>query len=91
MSLNDPLTAIVRVSPGEPLGTVMGRIRTWLDREKIQTTTFSTKVDARGFALTIGFHRAGDADRFCRQFSDAPSDGASSWPHSSAEGFGLSN
>jgi hypothetical protein len=90
MPLNDPLAAVVRVPHGDPLGDAMKRIRIWLDGEKIQTTTFYTMADARGFTLKIGFLSALDADRFRRQFSDHPDKGASSRPPAPAERIGLS-
>ena len=77
MQPSNPLTSIVRVPRGDDLGDAMSRIRTWLDGEKIQTTTFTTTVDARGFMLTIGFVSIGDARRFRRQFSDAPNNALS--------------
>jgi hypothetical protein len=69
MPLNDPYTVIVRVSPGDPLGDAMNRIRTWLDREKVQTATFTTASDAKGYTFTIGFKNIGDAGHFRQQFA----------------------
>jgi hypothetical protein len=45
MPLTDPLTVMVRVAPGDPLGEAMSQIRVWLDGQKIQTASFAT---ARG-------------------------------------------
>jgi hypothetical protein len=69
MPLNDPLTAMVRVSQDDQLGDAMNRIRTWLDGEKIQTASFATIPDAEGYTLKVGFKTAADAERFRRQFS----------------------
>jgi hypothetical protein len=59
---------VVRLSPGQYLGETMIRLRTWLDREKIQPAEFSTAVDAKGYKLTLGFVNTDDAERFRAQF-----------------------
>ena len=63
-----PRTVIFRLSQGESLGDTMGRMRRWLDREKIQLTAFATNVDAKGLVISLGFFSDGDADRFRAQF-----------------------
>lgn len=68
MPFNDPLKAIVRVTHGNSLGDAMSQIRNWLDAEKVQSSTFTTSLDARGYTLAIGFRSSIDADRFRRQY-----------------------
>jgi hypothetical protein len=70
MPFSDPYTVIVHVSPGDPLGDAMNRIRTWLDKEKVQTATFTTASGSSGYTFTIGFKNIGDAGRFRQQFAD---------------------
>jgi hypothetical protein len=69
LSVDIPLTIIVRVSLGDPLGDAMCHVRKWLDGEKIRPASFRTTVDARGYRLAVGFRNGGDADRFRRRFS----------------------
>ena len=64
----DPLTAVVRLSKGEPLGQTMSKIRTWLASQQIHPTDFTTAADARGYTFTVGFRDTQDADRFRAQF-----------------------
>jgi outer membrane lipoprotein-sorting protein len=61
-------TTVVRVSPGQQLGETMIRLRTWLDREKIQPAEFKTAVDGKGYKFTIGFLNTNDVERFRAQF-----------------------
>ena len=58
----------IRVSLGSPLGETMNKMRTWLDRQKIQPREFKTGVDGKGYAFTIAFSNEDEAELFRQQF-----------------------
>ena len=66
----DPLSTIVRVSSqSSEFGETMSVLRTWLDGQKIQPTTFKAAPDSSlGYVFTIGFRSPEDADRFQAEF-----------------------
>ena len=64
-------TVRVRVPRVEDLGETMSKIRTWLDRQKVQTASFRTTADPSGHLLTIGFASEENAKRFRKQFRGA--------------------
>ena len=68
MRANDALTVTLRLSPEGKLGETMNKLRSWLDREKIQVADFKTAVDPKGYVLIIGFPSPDAADRFRQQF-----------------------
>jgi|HubBroStandDraft_5_1064220.scaffolds.fasta_scaffold1533744_1 hypothetical protein len=90
MPPNHPRIVTVRIRQANSLGGAMKRIRLWLDDQKIQTTTFTTAADAKGYTFTIGFRSNEDASHFRRQFSDTRGPAHRKSP-ASAEGFELSN
>jgi len=69
MALSDPLTTIVRVSEGVPLGGEMKKIRLWLNTQKIHPAAFMTAADARGYTFTIKFTTVEEAYLFRHQFA----------------------
>lgn len=69
MPIAAPFTVVVRLSQGENLGETMNRLRSWLDREKIQIAEFKTEADATGYTFKIGFLTVDAANRFRRQFA----------------------
>jgi len=64
----DPYMVRVRVSPGEPLGDAMSKLRSWLDSQKIQLAEFKTIPDAKGYVFDVAFRSINDAARFRNQF-----------------------
>jgi len=72
MSFSDVVK--VRISKNDSLGAFLGKMRVWLDREKIYQRQFTTCVDARGYTVTIGFETIAAADRFRREFRSNISD-----------------
>ena len=66
MPISDPFSVVVQV-PGS-LSEAMAELRSWLDGEKIKPSSCTTSVDAKGFAMTIGFVSIEDADRFRQRF-----------------------
>ena len=72
MSFSDVVK--VRISKNDSLGAFLGKMRVWLDREKIYQRQFTTCVDARGYTVTIGFETIAAADRFRQEFRSNISD-----------------
>jgi hypothetical protein len=66
MPMSDPFSVVVHVPEG--LGEAMKQLRLWLDGEKLQATSFTTSIDAKGFTMTVGFASIEDADRFRQRF-----------------------
>jgi hypothetical protein len=56
--------------PDGGLGSAMETIRTWLDGQHIQPTSFRTMPDGGGYLLTITFYAEHEADRFRRRFAE---------------------
>jgi hypothetical protein len=65
----NPLVVHVETTFGEPIGSTMNAIRTWLDSQKIQTTAFKIVPTARGLRFEIAFSQEHDAERFRQQFA----------------------
>jgi len=74
MPMSDPFTVVVHVPEG--LGEGMKQIRLLLDEEKLQATSFTTSIDAKGFTMTVGFASVEDADRFRQRFVPSMADEA---------------
>jgi hypothetical protein len=70
MSFANPRIAKVRISKDASLGATMNQMRTWLDKQKIQPAHWEAIVDARGFTVTIAFHRDDESELFRRQFAE---------------------
>jgi hypothetical protein len=69
MSFPDPRIAKVRISKDASLGATMGKMRIWLDKQKIQPARWEAMVDAKGFTVTIAFHRDDESQLFRQQFA----------------------
>lgn len=65
------MSAVVRVQvpPGTSFGTVMGRIRFWLEVNKIQQWTYRA-TDGHGIVFEFDFDRESEAHLFTAAFSD---------------------
>ena len=70
MSFPDPRIAKVRISRDASLGATMSKMRIWLDKQKIQPARWEAMVDAKGFTVTIAFHRDDESELFRRQFAE---------------------
>jgi hypothetical protein len=70
MASANPLIIHVETSAGKSLGKIMNSIRSWLDSQKIQPTTF--KVVPTG--LEIAFRQEDEAGRFRQQFAGPTTD-----------------
>jgi len=62
------LNAAVRIPIGESLGDTIGKLKTWLDGQKIVVAQYTTTVDGKGYKYTVRFRNLDDADRFRAQF-----------------------
>ena len=65
----NPLVVFVETKFGEPIGSTMNAIRSWLDSEKIQTTAFKIVPTERGLKFEIAFGQEHEAERFRQQFA----------------------
>jgi hypothetical protein len=70
MSCADPRIAKVRISKDVSLGATMNKMRVRLDKQKIQPARWEAMVDAKGFTVTIAFHRDDESELFRQQFAD---------------------
>ncbi len=70
MSFPDPRIAKVRISKDASLGATMSKMRIWLDKQKIQPARWDAMVDAKGFTVTIAFHRDDESQLFRQQFAE---------------------
>jgi hypothetical protein len=70
MSFPDPRIAKVRISKDASLGATMRNMRIWFDKQKIQPARWDAMVDAKGFTVTITFHRDDENELFRQQFAE---------------------
>jgi hypothetical protein len=70
MSFPGPRIAKVRISKDASLGGTMSKMRIWLDKQKIQPARWEAMVDAKGFTVTIAFHRDDESELFRQQFAE---------------------
>jgi len=56
-----------------PLSATMAQIRTWLDSERIEPTSFKTVVAQGALGFEISFKNDDEANRFRGQFPDLAS------------------
>lgn len=70
MASANPLVIHVETRAGSSLGEIMNSIRSWLDSQKIQPTTFKTVIVGSALALEIAFRQEDEAWRFRQQFGD---------------------
>jgi outer membrane lipoprotein-sorting protein len=69
MSFPDPRIAKVRISKDASLGATMSKMRIWFDKQKIQPARWDAMVDAKGFIVTIAFHRDDESQLSRQQFA----------------------
>lgn len=62
----------VQVPPGSALGTVMSRIRVWLDANKIQLRSYQP-VDGHELEFELNFNHESEAHLFQAAFNDLES------------------
>jgi hypothetical protein len=70
MSFANPRIAKVRISKDASLGATMNRMRTWLDKQKIQPARWEAVIDAQGFTVMVAFNRDDESELFRRQFAE---------------------
>jgi len=64
----DPKVAKVRISKGTSLGAMMSEMRIWLDGRKIQPARWDATGDAKGFNISVVFHRDDESELFRQKF-----------------------
>ena len=73
MALSFPVESKIE-TPEADLGSTMGRIRSWLDANKIEPIEFKTASDGNAaVSFTIRFRSVDEAALFVRDFSMTPS------------------
>ena len=70
MSFADPRIAKVRISKDASLGATMNRMRTWLDKQKIQPARWEAMIDAQGFTVMVAFNRDDESELFRQRFAE---------------------
>jgi hypothetical protein len=70
MSFPEARIAKVRISKHASLGATMSEMRIWLDKQKIQPVRWEAMIDAKGFTVTIAFHRDDESELFRQQFAE---------------------
>ena len=62
------LTIRLDLTNGKALGQMMGEIRAWLDREKIEVTNFKCAAARAGLTVDFSFATGEEAERFRERF-----------------------
>jgi hypothetical protein len=63
-----PLTIRLDLSHRTALGEIMGEIRSWLDRERIEATGFKSTEAPNSIGIAVTFATEADAERFRQRF-----------------------
>jgi hypothetical protein len=78
MALVEELSVFIDWPPSTPLGGIMGRMRRWLDENKIQPAEFKIVLSGPRSGFEVRFKSASDAERFreesavCQGRADRP-------------------